>query len=99
MVILEEIAILKAEGIAFVDCRQNPPNAPQIRPIERYWALLKEKVYQGNWVAANRDQLIARIRYVLSKYQKELQSSIIKMMDGLPQKLLKAQSEGLNSVL
>ena len=36
---------------------------------------------------------------ILSKYQNKLQSSIIKMMDGLPLKLMKAQSEGLNSVL
>ena len=71
----------------------------KIRPIERYWALLKSKVYEGNWSAINREQLIARIRYVLSKHQDELQSSILKMMDGLPQKLKKAQAEGLNSVL
>ena len=45
------------------------------------------------------EQLIARIRYVLSKHQKELQSSIVKMMEGLPQKLNKAQSEGLTTVL
>ena len=37
--------------------------------------------------------------YVLSKHQNELQSSIVKMMEGLPQKLKKAQSEGLTTVL
>ena len=45
------------------------------------------------------DQLVQRIQYVLRKYQAELQASIIKMMDGLPAKIRKAQSEGLNSVL
>ena len=45
------------------------------------------------------EQLIARIHYVLSKHQNELQSSIVKMMEGLPQKLKKAQSEGLTTVL
>ena len=45
------------------------------------------------------EQLIARIRYVLSKYQNEPQSSIVKMMEGLFQKLMKAQSEGLTIVL
>ena len=58
-----------------------------------------KKVYKGNWVATNRDQLVQRIQYVLRKYQAELQASIIKMMDGLPAKIRKAQSEGLNSVL
>ena len=37
---------------------------------------------------------IARIR----KHQNELQSSNEKMMEGLPQKLKKAQSEGLTTV-
>ena len=63
------------------------------------WALLKAKVYEGNWVASNRDQLVQRIQYVLRKYQAEPQASIIKIMDGLPAKIQKAQSEGLNSVL
>ena len=35
----------------------NPPNAPQIRPIEMYWGALKQKVYAKNWSAKNRDQL------------------------------------------
>ena len=54
---------------------------------------------EGSWVASNRDQLVQRIQYILRKYQAELQASIIKMMDGLPAKIRKAQSEGLNSVL
>ena len=39
------------------------------------------------------------IRYVLSKYQNEHQSFIVKMMEGLLQKLMKAHSEGLTIVL
>ena len=62
-------------------------------------AYVKAKVYEGNWVASNRDQLVQRIQYILRKYQAELQAFIIKMMDGLPAKIRKAQSEGLNSVL
>ena len=50
-------------------------------------------------MASNRDQLVQRIQYVLQKYQAEPQASIIKMMDGLPEKIRKAQSEGLKSVL
>ena len=36
----------------------NPPNAPQIRPIEMYWGALKQKAYAKNWSAKNSDQLI-----------------------------------------
>jgi len=45
-------------GIAFVEKFENPPNAPQIRPIENYWGILKMKVYEGNWSAKTRDHLI-----------------------------------------
>ena len=33
---------------------KNPPNAPQIRPIENYWDILEMKVYEGNWMAQTR---------------------------------------------
>ena len=36
---------------------KRPPIAPQIRPIENYWGILKMKVYEGNWMAQTRDHL------------------------------------------
>ena len=44
---------MKDNNLPFVSKDQNPPNAPQIQPIERFWALLKNLVYEGNWVAEN----------------------------------------------
>ena len=56
------------------------PNAPQIRPIENYWDILKIKVYEENWSAKNRDHLIWRIKMK----QKEIdQDIVIKMFDHL----------------
>ena len=49
-------------GIAYVKKEENPPNAPQIRPIENYWGILKMKVYDGNWSAKDREALIRRIK-------------------------------------
>ena len=34
---------------------KRPPIAPQIRPIENYWGILKMKVYEENWMAQTRD--------------------------------------------
>ena len=42
-----------------------PLNAPQIRPIEQYWGILKQKVHQINWSAQSREQLIARIKWAV----------------------------------
>jgi hypothetical protein len=58
----ESLDFLRANGIAFVEKFENPSNAPQIRPIENYWGILKMKNYQGNWKAKTRDHLIRRIK-------------------------------------
>ena len=31
--------------IPFIPRGSNPPNSPQLRPIERFWGILKAKVY------------------------------------------------------
>ena len=87
---------MKDHSIPFVMKDQNPPNAPQIRPIERFWALLKNLVYEGNWVAENREQLIRRIKWAMKKFD---QTTIVKMFDNLPEKIRSANVNGLNSVL
>jgi hypothetical protein len=51
----------------------NPPNAPQIRPIENYWAMLKMKVYEGNWSGKDRPNMIQRIK----QKQKEIDHDIV----------------------
>jgi transposase len=53
---------LEAQKSHFVKKDNNPPCAPQIRPIERFWAHLKQKVYDGGWTADSQDQLIRRIK-------------------------------------
>ena len=87
---------MNENGLHFVPKEENPPNAPQIRPIEKYWALLKQKTYEGNWSAKTPDQLAARIK----KCAKLLpQETIIKMFDNLKEKVHKASRDGLESLL
>ena len=50
----ENLKFLEDSGIYTVPKTLNPPNAPQIRPIENFWGPLKQKVYQGNWSATSR---------------------------------------------
>ena len=61
---------------------ENPPNSPQIRPIENYWGILKMKVYEGNWSDKDREALIRRI----------------KMFEKLKQKVHDANENGLSSL-
>ena len=53
---------MEDHGLKFVPKNENPPNAPQIRPIEKYWALLKQQTYAGNWSAKTHEQLASRIK-------------------------------------
>ena len=70
-------------------------NAPQIRPIENYWGILKMKVYEGNWSTKTRDHLIWRIKMK----QKEInQDIVIKMFDHLKGPVHMANKKGLQSL-
>ena len=62
--VLKTLADMKIPVVAKAD---NPPATPQIRPIERLWALLKARLYAGGFEAQTKDQLIARIRRELAK--------------------------------
>ena len=83
-------------GINYVEKDENPPSAPQIRPIENYWGILKMKVYEGNWSAKNQENLIRRIKI---KQKKISQDTVIKMLENLKEKFHKANENGLTSIL
>ena len=75
---------------------KKPPNAPQIKPIENYWGILKMKVYEGNRTAQTRDHLIRRIKMK----QKEInQDIVIKMFDNLKGRVHVANENGLQSLM
>ena len=48
---------LEDSGIYTVPKNLNPPNAPQVQPIENFWGALKDQVYKGNWSAKSRPSM------------------------------------------
>ena len=80
----------------FVPKNENPPNAPKIRPFEKYWALLKQQTYAGNWTAKTPAQLESRIKRCAKRVPQE---TIMKMFDNLKDKVQKAARDGLDSLL
>ena len=85
-----------AQDIQYVMKDINPPNAPQIRPIENYWSILKQKVYSNNWSAENRDQLINRIKYC----EKQIEPTIYQnLFVNLKTKMRRAVENGLESLI
>ena len=85
--VLETLTAMK---IPFVAKEDNPPASPQLRPIERLWALLKSRVYAGGFEAQTKKQLIARIRRELAKITaqncqnlwRSIRTNIRKVADG-----------------
>ena len=92
----KKLKFLSDHGIAYVEKHENPPNAPHIRPIENYWGILKMKVYENNWSADNRDQMIRRIK---SKIKEIDQNMVAGMFDNLKAKIHLANTNGLSSLL
>jgi transposase len=58
---------LKSQNIPYIPKFMNPANLPEARPIEDFWANLKNEVYKGDWVAKNLTELKKRIIYCLGK--------------------------------
>lgn len=75
-------AFLEASGIPFVKKEDNPPNMPTIRPIETVWALLKQKVYEGNWTALSKQQLAGRIRRKIKEVDIEVVRTLLERVPG-----------------
>ena len=53
---------LESQSITFLQMNDNPPNAPQTRPIETFWANLSLTVYDKGWQAQIKTQLMRCIR-------------------------------------
>ena len=56
---------LRDKKINFVQKIDNPANVPKVRPIENFWAFLKQKVYEGSWEARTIPQFRARVNLCL----------------------------------
>lgn len=84
---------LKLAKINVVPKDFNPPNVPQLRPIENFWANLKRMVYSNNFQAKTVKQLIDRIKYCIKNID---QVSFQISMKKVPQKIRKAKKFGVN---
>lgn len=71
-----------SEKINFVPKEVNPPNVPQARPIENFWACLAHKVYEGGWEAKTEEQLIRRITAKLKEFEDNFFPSLMKGING-----------------
>ncbi len=63
---------MEQKNIRFVPKIENPPNAPELRPIEDYWGILKGKVYENGYKAKSLTALRAKIRLCMKNMSPDL---------------------------
>ena len=87
---------MKRQNIDVVPKLANPPNVPQLRPIENFWANLKRKIYSNNFVAKT-DEEFAEL---INKTKKELKNMSTRMfssaMANVPVNCWKAARKGVD---
>ena len=74
----------EANHVNFVAKSANPPNSPELRPIEQFWALVKQKLMKTGKTANNKKDFIRMWKNAASK----IDSQIVKtMMEGVKRKV------------
>ena len=89
------VELLDELGILLLPKDQNPPAAPQIRPIELFRSHLKSRVYEGGWEAKTKDELEKRI---LEQFDSFDESYFVNLMKKVKRKVRKAADHGLISL-
>ena len=90
------IQLLQDLHIPFVPKIANPPNCPQLRPIEDLWACLKAKVYEKGWQASTERQLKQRI---LNKMKEFDATTFQNLFAKIKSRIRKVADEGVYAVI
>lgn len=89
------IAELERHGIQYATKNENTPNCPQIRPIERYWALCKAKYGELTTVCKSKKSFMYRWKKISSEV---LCNSLENIFTNFLSKLAKVGKFGVDSV-
>ena len=88
----DTLNILEANQITFVPKKSNPPNVPQLRPIEDFFGQLKAVVYQNGWRASDTKSLRRRICWALRTIDI---TGLQRRLENLPRLLRQARRKGV----
>lgn len=74
----------EAHGVVFVPKEANPPNCPELRPIERYWALVKKELKKTKQSSRTVQDFRRKWKTASEKVE---ETTIIRLMEGIPNKI------------
>src|SRR5687767_5915232 len=69
--------LLESENPPFLAKEDNPPNCPELRPIERYWALVKGILRKASLAAKNDADFKRKWKKYSSKVTKEMVQNLM----------------------
>ena len=74
----------KTNGVNFVPKDLNPPNSPELRPIEKYWAIMKHELRKHPKVLTTEQEMLKP----WLKAEKNVGSSVVQnLMRGIKKKV------------
>lgn len=68
----------RSERSRFLGKTLNPPNCPELRPIERYWALVKNNLKKTGQRAENVDSFLRSWKNCSEKVSEEVVQDLMK---------------------
>jgi hypothetical protein len=71
---------MRENGIHFVEKNMNPPNVPQCRPIERYWALVKAELRKTGKTAKDEKEFLKMYNEAARKIPRETVANLMSSM-------------------
>lgn len=89
----DTIKFLERNAVQIVPKDINPPNVPQCRPIERYWALVKGILRKTGKTARDKKDFLAKWNAACKKVTKD---TVARLMEGIRQKLRKEWEKKLD---
>jgi len=74
----EVIEVLKKEKINFLSKERNPPNVPQLRPIESFWSHFKSRIFSGGFTPKDINDLKKRAQKIFKTFDKNYFEGLMK---------------------
>lgn len=82
----DTLSFYQANDINFVPKQDNPPNSPELRPIERFWAIIKSYLKTSGKVVTTPQQMILQWNNATKYYGESL---VTRLMSNIKMKVVK----------
>ena len=89
----DTLQLLEELSIPCLAREENPPDVPQLCPIEDFLGLVKQEVYKNGWKGSSHDQLKRRIYRVIAALDEKVPRS---MMRRVGERTHAAEGHGVN---